>query len=94
MQSVFAMGLLFTVLSGCEMLGLSDGDGGGGGAKKEKKMLAPKPPGTGDSSPVTRLDRAIAAQADYVYEPLGPAPLLPTFSLATRRWRIDAVSLR
>ena len=89
MRSVLAMGSLLTMLSGCEMLGLSDGDGGGGGAKKEKKMLAPKPPGTGDSSPVTRLDRAIAAQSDYVYNPIGKRDPFRAFLSVGERGAIE-----
>ena len=48
MRSVLAMGLMLSVLSGCEMLGLSDGDGGGGGAilrpkrAKNRRRLLPE----------------------------------------------------
>ena len=89
MRSVLAMGSLLTMLSGCEMLGLSDGDGGGGGAKKEKKMLAPKPPGTGDSSPVTRLDRALASHSDYVYNPIGKRDPFRAFLSVGERGAIE-----
>jgi type IV pilus assembly protein PilP len=60
------------VLPGCEMLGLSDGDGGGGGGgggnAKAMKAMAP---GSAGGSSKTRLDRALEAQAGYVYNPIG-----------------------
>lgn len=70
MRSLIAFGALLTLLSGCEMLGISDGDGGGS-VPSETKALKPKAPGSAGGSPTTRLDRAIAAQADYVYNPIG-----------------------
>ena len=57
----------FLTLSGCEMLGLDEGSGTSSPAKK----LEPKAPGSAGGSPISRLDRAIAAQADYVYNPIG-----------------------
>ena len=71
--SMLVLGL--SLLSGCEMLGLSDGGGGGGGAKKAGKAMAKAKAGMKESEegerPSSRLDRAIAAQADYVYNPIG-----------------------
>jgi len=67
MLRLSAVMLSLMMLPGCEMLGLSDGDGGG----EDVKATKAKPPGTGTSSPVTRLDRAIAAQENYVYNPIG-----------------------
>ena len=65
MRWFLLMGLM--TLPGCEMLGLDDGGGGGGGATAKKA----KAPGEAGGSPVTRLDRAIAEQEDYVYNPIG-----------------------
>jgi type IV pilus assembly protein PilP len=65
--SPLILGLAF--LSGCEMLGLSDGGGGGGETKALSKAKAPGEAGGGKV--VSRLDRAIAAQENYVYNPIG-----------------------
>jgi type IV pilus assembly protein PilP len=54
-------------LSGCDMLfGGEDSV-----VQQVKQALAPKAKGGGTGGLVTRLDKAIAAQADYVYNPIG-----------------------
>jgi len=76
--------LLFGLLSlpGCEMLGLEDaGDaGGGGGAAKTAQA-----PGSAGGSKLTRLDRAIAAQEGYVYNPIGKRDPYRSFLAAGER---------
>ena len=68
-------------LSGCEMLGLEDGGGGGGGQAARKA----KSPGAAGGSVVTRLDRAIAAQEGYVYNPIGKRDPFRSFLAAGER---------
>ena len=68
--SMLALGLL--MLSGCEMLGMGDGDGNGKNTQKVKsKVKAGLKEAVEGAPPVSRLDRAIAAQADYIYNPIG-----------------------
>jgi len=55
------------VLPGCDMLFGEEGGGGGGTTTATK--LQPKAPVSGDK--LTRLDAAIAAQGDFVYNPIG-----------------------
>ena len=55
------------MLPGCDMLLGDDG----GVVNKVSKALKPKPPGGGVGGVMSRLDKAIAAQADYVYNPIG-----------------------
>ena len=76
--------LLFALLSlsGCEMLGL-EGDGGGGGSAGPARKA--KAPGAGGGSPITRLDRAIAAQENYVYNPIGKRDPFRSFLAAGER---------
>jgi type IV pilus assembly protein PilP len=61
------------MLSGCEMLGLGDGDGGDGQkvGKAMAKAKANLKEAVQGERPTSRLDRAIASQADYVYNPIG-----------------------
>jgi len=62
------------MLSGCEMLGLGDGGGDGEGKTAGKAMSKAKAKlkeASETERPTSRLDRAIAAQADYVYNPIG-----------------------
>ena len=58
-----------TLLGGCEMLGLSDGGGGDGAGSTLAKAKAPGE--AGGPKTASRLDRAIAAQESYVYNPIG-----------------------
>ena len=70
-------------LSGCEMLGLDDGGGGGGGGGPAARKS--KAPGSAGGSAVTRLDRAIAAQEGYVYNPIGKRDPFRSFLAAGER---------
>ena len=79
MRWFFLFGML--ALPGCEMLGLDDG-GGGGGAGPQRKAKAP---GSAGGSTVTRLDRAIAAQENYVYNPIGKRDPFRSFLAAGER---------
>ena len=76
--------LLFALLSlsGCEMLGLESDGGGGSSSGPARKAKAP---GAGGGSPVTRLDRAIAAQENYVYNPIGKRDPFRSFLAAGER---------
>ena len=56
------------MLSGCEMLGLGDEQGSSANGPKALKAKAPDAAG---AAPRSRLDRAIAAQENYVYNPIG-----------------------
>lgn len=56
------------MLSGCEMLGLGDE---GGSSVSSPKALKAKAPDAAGAAPRSRLDRAIAAQENYVYNPIG-----------------------
>ena len=71
----------FLSLPGCEMLGLDDGGGGGGGGPKRKAQA----PGSAGGSTVTRLDRAIAEQESYVYNPIGKRDPFRSFLAAGER---------
>jgi type IV pilus assembly protein PilP len=62
--TLFALALL----SGCEMLGLGDEEGSSVSSPKALKAKAPDAAG---AAPRSRLDRAIAAQENYVYNPIG-----------------------
>ena len=79
MRWFLLLGLLS--LPGCEMLGLDDGGGGGGGGQQRKA----KAPGSAGGSTVTRLDRAIAAQESYVYNPIGKRDPFRSFLAAGER---------
>lgn len=70
MRSLFLLGFALTVLPGCEMLGLGEDSTDKSGSEEKKPMKA-KGPGEAGVAPVSRLDRAIAAQEDYVYNPIG-----------------------
>ena len=79
MRGFLLLGLL--ALPGCEMLGLDDGGGGGGGGPKLKAQA----PGSAGGSTVTRLDRAIAEQESYVYNPIGKRDPFRSFLAAGER---------
>ena len=66
MQGFLLLGLLST---GCGFLDGGGGDDGGGDVATV--AATPKAPGSAGGSPITRLDKAIAAQQDYVYNPIG-----------------------
>ncbi len=79
MRWFLLLGLL--ALPGCDMLGLDGGGGGGGGGPQRKA----KAPGSAGGSTVTRLDRAIAAQESYVYNPIGKRDPFRSFLAAGER---------